>query len=79
MSYIAKANKSTKGHKKVFFFVQFFKKDLDEFPKNSRCFSKTSCYFIRVTFRGYTSKTILAKQEAISTPESQVNVNDNIH
>ena len=42
-------------------------------------FSKTSCYFIRVTFRGYTSKTILAKQEAISTPESQVNVNDNIH
>lgn len=61
------------------FFVQFFKKDLDEFPKNSRYISKTSCYFIRVTFRGYISKTILAKQEAISTPESQVNVNDNIH
>lgn len=29
--------------------------------------------------QGYISKTILAKQEAISTPESQVNVNDNIH
>ena len=57
----------------------FSKKISMNFRKIHDVFLKTSCYFIRVTSKGYISKTILAKQEAISTPESQVNVNDNIH